>query len=438
MAIHSLNALVGSIDVPGGVTVFQELSLLENGEPSDEAGERGLANPPLDGPLPRRRLCDSAVDLLADSIKRRQPYPAEALFLVDADPIFSLAEGKRLGEALSTVPFVVSFSGYPNDSTQYADLILPLLHGLHRWDFNTSHTLKGHPVVSISQPVMDSSGEVRDPYGVLRAIAQSIGGTTAQSLPWPDGKAAVDAVLGELFHAGKGAAFGPANEESWAQLLESRGWRAPFAERFVDFKRDVLSGGGWTDPIYFHREWDRVFRSPSHKFAFSSLYLERSFEAAPDPGDSPNLERRCLPNCPITVRQSDGEYPLDLYVYPLPALVSVSSSNLPWLNDIAGAYMFEKWRTWVEVHPETASRYGLKANDRVEIRTPRGRLVLPLKIYAGLMPEVIAIPFGFGHKFGGRWCAGIGENPAELVDARTDPLTGAALWTATRASISRV
>ena len=56
-------------------------------------------------------------------------------------------------------------------------------------------------------------------------------------------------------------------------------------------------------------------------------------------------------------------------------------------------------------------------------------MTLPVKVFSGLVPEVIAIPFGFGHKVGGRWCAGIGENPAELVDAHKDPLTGASLWT---------
>ncbi len=149
-------------------------------------------------------------------------------------------------------------------------------------------------------------------------------------------------------------------------------------------------------------------------------------------------DRRCLPNCRAEGRARNKTYPLDLYVYSLPNLVAVSSPNLPWLNDIAGAYMLEKWRTWVEIHPQTAERFGVASHDHVEVRTPRGRLVLPLKIYAGLMVDVIAIPFGFGHKSGGRWCKGIGENPAELVTARLDPLTGKSLWTATRATIRKI
>ncbi len=439
MAIHCLNALVGSIDVPGGITVFRDFTLLEDDDDVqvDEVAERGLAKPLLAGPLAARRLSDGAVDLVDEAIISSRPYPTEALFLVDADPVFSLAEGPRFAAALARVPFVVVFSGYHNDDSHHADLILPSLHGLHRWNFNVGHTLRGHPVVTISHPVLPPPEGSWDPYDIVRSIAQRIGGTTAAALPWSNGEEAVDAACRELFAIGRGATFGPANEESWAQLLESRGWRAPFADSFEKFKKDVLVGG-WTDPIYFHREWDRVFRSPSRKFAFSSVYLARSFEAIPELSDSLERDRRCLPDCRTDEPRHDETYPLELYVYALPNLVSVSSPNLPWLNDIAGAYMFEKWRTWVEINPETAEHYDIDEGDRIAVQTSRGTLTLPAKIYAGVERGVIAIPFGFGRKWGGRWCKGIGENPAHLVEARTDPLTGTALWTSTRASIRKV
>jgi anaerobic selenocysteine-containing dehydrogenase len=280
--------------------------------------------------------------------------------------------------------------------------------------------------------------EMRDPYEVLRSVARQLGETVAAALPWSGGKEAVDAVCRELFEAGKGAAFGSANEPGWAQLLESRGWRAPFAKNLSTFKRDVLAGGGWIDPIYFHREWDRVFRSPERKFAFSSLYLARSFEALPEPGQPPHADRRCLPDCTPQKAKHDQRFPFELHVYPLPNLFAVASANLPWLNDIAGAYMFEKWRTWVEINPEAAAEHGIADGDLVQVRTPRGRLTLPARIYRGIMPEVLVIPFGFGHRTGGRWCQGIGENPAEIVEARIDPLSGTALWSPTPASIEKV
>ncbi len=438
MAIHCLNALNGSIDVAGGVTVFPEFDLGMTDPEIDEVAQRGLSAPRLDGTAAQRRLASHGIDLLREALQSGEPYAPELLWLVDANPVFELAEGRAFGAGLEKVPFVVASSAYENDSTQYADLILPTLHGLHRWDFNVASTLTAQPVVTLSQPVMEASPGFRDPYDVLRSVAQKVGGKVAESLPWVDGEAAVDAVCQELFDRKKGAAFGPAHEESWARLLESRGWRAPFATDFSGFRRDVISGGGWTDPIYFPGEWDRIFRSPPGKFAFSSTFLARSFEAIPGKSGETDESTRCLPDCRRAEEKHDERFPLELYVYTLPNLVGVSSPNLPWLNDIAGAYMFQKWRTWVEVHPETAERLGLTGHDHVEVRTPRGSMTLPVKVFSGLVPEVIAIPFGFGHKAGGRWCAGIGENPAELVDAHEDPLTGASLWTRTPASIRKV
>lgn len=437
MAIHCLNALVGSIDVPGGITVFREFSLLEGDVVVDEVAARGLSTAPLCGPTAGRRFGGGAADHLVDSMTNGPADAIGALFILDADPVFELVEGDRLAAAFSRVPFTVAVAGYHNDTNRHADLILPSLHGLHRWDFNVAHTLTGHPVATISKPVMSSMAGGRDPFDIVKALALQLGNPMAEALPWTTAKQAVDAVCRELFEAGRGAAFGPANEESWAQLLESRGWRAPFAKNLEEFKRTVLEGGGWTDPIYFHREWDRVFRSPAARFGFSSTYLARSFEAFPDTEGLLNSDRRCLPDCPTQKPKHDADYPLELFVYALPNLVGVSSPNLPWLKDIAGAYMFEKWRTWVEIHPETAERYGLAGNDRIEVRTARGKLVLPVKIYSGLMHGVIAIPFGLGHETGGRWCAGIGENPARLVEARHDPLSGKSLWNSTRAAIRK-
>jgi len=437
MAIHCLNALAGSIDVPGGVTVFRELSLLEGDLETDETSARGLARPRLDGPKSRHRLSESAVDLLAESLSTGRPYPAEALILADVDPVFSLADGRRFAQAISAVPFVVAIDGYHNDSNRHADLILPSIHGLHRWNFNIAHTLRGHPVVTVSQPVIPPLEEMRGPFALLRTIAGALGEPIHSALPWATEEEVVRAAFQELFQAGKGAACGPANEESWAQILESRGWRAPFSKSFDSFFADVLAGGGWTDPIYFHHEWNRVFRNPSGRFAFHSKVLEGSFEREPEAGTAVDLDRRCLPDCRVSGQTPNATYPLELYVYPLPNLVSVASANLPWLNQIAGAYMFQKWCTWVEIPLETAGRFGIEEGDSVTVETTRGRLTLHAKIFPGLHPGMIAIPFGFGHKTGGRWCRGIGENPSALVEPRIDPISGRAVWNLTRASIRR-
>ena len=95
--------------------------------------------------------------------------------------------------------------------------------------------------------VMDAPPDTRCPYETLRGIATRLGGVMAAALPWADGRQAVDAVCRELFAAGKGAAIGPVNEESWAQLLASRGWRMVLTHQLkINTERQLLPAAGRT------------------------------------------------------------------------------------------------------------------------------------------------------------------------------------------------
>ena len=70
MAIHSLNALVGSIDVPGGVTHFQEIDLLNGPIPEpDSPARKGMAQPRLDqADFHIYPLSDRSPNLLANHV----------------------------------------------------------------------------------------------------------------------------------------------------------------------------------------------------------------------------------------------------------------------------------------------------------------------------------------------------------------------------------
>jgi anaerobic selenocysteine-containing dehydrogenase len=100
--------------------------------------------------------------------------------------------------------------------------------------------------------------------------------------------------------------------------------------------------------------------------------------------------------------------------------------------------MLRKWDSWVEIHPDTAEHYGIHDGERVAVSTARGTLELRAKIFAGLMPGVLAVPFGFGHEGEGRWVAREGGNPARIVTPLHDPLSGASFWNGTHASVAKV
>jgi molybdopterin-containing oxidoreductase family iron-sulfur binding subunit len=100
------------------------------------------------------------------------------------------------------------------------------------------------------------------------------------------------------------------------------------------------------------------------------------------------------------------------------------NANQPWLPEIMGSHLFERWNTWVEINPHTAKALGISDGDWVWVESKFGKIKGRAKLYQGAIPEVVNIPFGLGRVSGGRWAKGIGSNPYQLLGDDLDPLTG--------------
>jgi len=118
LAAHLLNALVGNVDGPGGVLSPEVVAVPAWPElPADPVAEAGRARPRLDGTSgDDAPLLESDPEGLARGIRTKSPYEAGALFLVDADPLFSSMAPEVFATAVEDVTLVVSFTALPNDS----------------------------------------------------------------------------------------------------------------------------------------------------------------------------------------------------------------------------------------------------------------------------------------------------------------------------------
>ncbi|MEO8623373.1 MAG: molybdopterin-dependent oxidoreductase, partial [bacterium] len=72
-------------------------------------------------------------------------------FVRGVNPAYNLPAGAKFAEAFGKVPFKVSFSMYPDETTELCDLILPDLHSLESW--GDAEAAKG--TMSLQQPTMD-------------------------------------------------------------------------------------------------------------------------------------------------------------------------------------------------------------------------------------------------------------------------------------------
>ena len=386
LAIHALNGLVGSIDVPGGVlrprqapfTPWESLP-----EPSPEPrldGAGSVAYP----------LAANAPHSLPERILVGAPYAPRALFLYETNPLFEGAGANRWHDVFQRVPFIVSFSSFLDESTRHADLVLPNHTFPERWVDGTPPGGPGTATIGIGRPVIEPLYDTRHTGDVLLALAQTVGGSMVAHLPWAGYEELLRFRTRGLFEAG-GSIQADSFDRFWSELQEQ---------------------GVWFGAPYAFGQWEQVLTTPSGHFQFH-----------------PDYE-------PTRYSGGGSEFPLHLIPYRVIADAGCRAPNAPLLWEMYGLHIKEMWRNWAELHPETAHQLGIEDGDPVWVESPQGRIRLKARIYEGTLPDAINVPLGGGHTAGGRWASQVGGgNVAELVVPQTDPQAGTVAWCGTRVKV---
>ncbi|MEK6777887.1 MAG: molybdopterin-dependent oxidoreductase [bacterium] len=452
MAIHALNGLVGNIQKKGGILSNARLPEIPLPPFSpDPVSAKGRSMPRIDGAgRSRYSLVQDAPENLAEQILKKQPYPIEILLIHGANPVYESPEPDRLVSALNQIPTVVSFSSSMDETTRYADIILPDSIYLEKWQLDTSYTLKGNPLVSVAKPVVAPTYDTRDTSEILIALAGVMGKPVSSAFPSAKSEDLVKASLHPLHASASGEAFGAQLEELWTKLLEQSGWKVRSQEPFDKFLADVQERGGWWDPVYYPWEWERALSTPSGKFEFYSLTARKYFsdlkgmdkdlalQKIPSPVGMDKLDAACLPLAdPGVSKENDTLYNLELNPYVIPILSGLNQTNQPWLQDISGFHVYQEWHTWVEVNPETADKIGIQNGDWVWVESPKGKIKAQTRLFKGAMPDVINLPVGLGHASGGRWTTGIGENVLKILLAEKEPFSGKVHFQRSRARLTK-
>jgi anaerobic selenocysteine-containing dehydrogenase len=432
MAVSILNGLVGNIDVSGGVlipriTPLQSLPAFKK----DSIAQRGIHEERVDNgknaPMMQQPY------FFAQNVIAGKPYRPKILFLYYTNPLFSNPSSDLFAKAFDQIPLIVSFSPYMDDTTSFADLILPDRTPLERWQDDPVFLNNGFPVLGIRQPVIEPLHQTKATGDVLLLLAKSLGGEIQKAFPWSDFKEILLYGIKGVFEARRGDTFGLQFEQAWTRLLERGGWAAPSYKTFEEFWKQLQEKGGWWDPIYDFKEWDRVFRTPTKKFEF---YAQALKQIHPTFTSKDLKDLSFFPHWEEWEKAGDEkEYPFHLNVFRTMTLTGSRNLNQPWLQASVGSYVFEKWETWAEINPETAERLGIADEDWAWIESPKGKMKVRAKLYKGAMPDVVSIPFGEGHTSGGRWSKGLGENPYRLIGGDLDLLTGYPINESTRVKI---
>lgn len=420
MAVHMLNALVGSVEKRGGVMTQRYFSPAEwPALPADSITDKGLAAERVDGASTVFPLARHAYQAVADRVLAG--YPVEALFLYDANPVYETPGGGRFVEAFNKIPFIVSFSSFIDESAQYADLILPEPTFLERWQDDSIEGL-GYPGVGLRQPAIPPRHDTLDTGDFLLRVAKAMGGPVASAFPWDSFE---ELLQFRLKNVGT----------DWNTLKELGVWIAPgyhFARRGSEKWINEVVG---RDRLNAPRDGYFDFYSRELYFALAELSKEQlAALGISQPGDVVSL-----PHYEPTPFAGDpAEYPFMLNVITLMSLGPVgAAANLPTLQEISGMAVGETWDSWLEMNPEAARELGLQDKAEVWVESLFGKAKTKVRLVKALRPDVVNLPHNQGHTAVGRWAKDRGVNGLALLNPASEPAAGLAAFTNTRVKVYR-
>lgn len=300
---------------------------------------------------------------MQDFIGKLKKGAIKVLFIHGVNPVFELPNSMGFLDALSSVPQIISFATFPDETALQADYVFPDHHALESWGYQRAATGANVPVLAGMQPVVVPFHNTKSTVDVLLAAAQAAGGKLASALTFKDEFSYIESQLGPLVSDASGFFTAPEINTFMAYFQQHGGWWSTSDGRTAPSTANGLSAGL---------------------------------------------------NATVAQFDGDGDFFLLPFVHPV---MGEAGANKPWLQEVTDPTTTVMWNTWVEMNPATADALGIKDNDVVNIVSPFGALQATVYRYPAIRPDTIGIPFGQGHTAYGQFAQKRGANPLDLLTA---------------------
>ncbi|MBW2296368.1 MAG: molybdopterin-dependent oxidoreductase [Deltaproteobacteria bacterium] len=372
MAVHTVNALVGSINREGGVIAVPMTAYVAWPDMTmDSMAQSGMVKSRVDGAgSDKFPMAASLLNRFAGGVIAADAYPVNALLISGANPVYATPDAQAFKKAVEKIPFVVSFSSYMDETSMNADLILPNHVYLERLEDVPVTAGLQKPMVGMVQPVVYPLHDTRHAGDVVIELARSMGGSVGDAFPWDNYEACLEAVLGE----------------KWDALSEE---------------------GLWQDENFQPAEWGEAFETASGKFEFMNLAM----------GLMPSY-------VPLSLEGNASTFPLLLIPFDSMRLASRFISDPPFVIKAVEDTVLKGKEMCVEINPATAKSLGLANGKSAILSTPKGGARVKIYHYDGIMPGVVAVPRGLGHTADDKYMAGKGANFNALIGPVEDRASG--------------
>jgi thiosulfate reductase/polysulfide reductase chain A len=369
-AVALLNALLGNWGRRGGIYINHHVELANFPLPKYPKSDKPKADNPN---FERYPFAHEAVTTgIRETTLTGKPYPIKAWWVYSTDLIHALPNQAETLKAIDQLDLMVVVDTMPAEIAGYADVVLPEVTFLERYD----ELLAGwgrQGWVALRQPVVPPPHDQKPGWWIAKQLAAKLG--IPESMPFED------------------------IEQYLAVRCEKSG---------IDFARLKAEGVimGPKQPIYVDDGAPIEFGTPSGKVEFWSDQLR-------DAGFDP------VPKYTPPEKPPEGYFPLITGRAPVHTF-SRTQSN-PYLSSLMPEN--EVW-----VNGATAAKLGLKNGQYVKLKNQDGVVSQRVKVKSTqrIRPDTVYMVYGFGHTNKMRRHAQMNGASAAQLNTRykTDPLMG--------------
>lgn len=350
--------------------------------------------------------------MMAKEITTPGERQIRALFTSAGNPVLSVPNGEELEAAAAGLDLMVGLDLYVNETTALCDYVLPVTTMYERDDFAvTFQTFQATPFRQATEAVVAPRGQARTEWEIIDELAQRMAGRTP-----------VFALMGVA-----------------RRLANAAGKR--FTPRpFVDMMIRMSDGGN----RFGLRRGGLTFRRLTEQHPHGVVVAPHIRtgvlgEVVVYGGGRVRLEHDDI--AAEIVRLSRRRSPVD---FPMRLIgMREPRSENSWMHNAPLLMRGERMHRAL-MHLDDAAQRQIGDGDTVAVRSPYGRIALPISLTADIVPGTIAVPHGWGHKGTGGWrlanrAGGVNVNQLMSSDPKdVEALAGMSWLTGVPVEVERV
>ncbi len=337
--------------------------------------------PEYSGELPVATLAD---EILTEGVGQIKMFICTA-----GNPVLSTPNGKKLEKALEELEFMVSIDIYLNETSKYANIILPSTNGLETLHYDlVFHQLAIRNTAKISEILFEKNENQKHDWQILNELTERITGKKNISTP--------EMMLDHMFQ------FSPYNEENLS------------VKKLREYPNGIDLG------------------------ALQPLLTKRIFTLDKKINISPKIFIDDLKRLGKEFFRDNNEEKTN-YPFALIGRRHLRNNN-SWMHN-SKLLMKGKNRCTVLMNSKDAQNLSILNHQKVKLTSNVGSIILPVEISDEMKEGVLSIPHGFGHNRGGTKIKLAEKNAGESIndltdDFKIDQLTGNANFSGTRVKVS--